>query len=253
MKDNFFYFQIVASGKQRARSVMIATKNTRSKPLLYEDAAKSTTRALRYAENKPTPFEDEQSGQVILSPIIFEDGLLKVEKSRNNLVQFLELHPDNVKNGGRLFKLRDFEEEAKMVEMELDIEEKARAMAREITDEQCRAIHRAVYKDTDRLSSLAIRKDVRLFAKNNPEDFLELIEDPEVELSGIAADAMEEGLISFRKNDSEIYYNLPNNKSLITRVPKGKNAHQHLEDYLKSEDGAKAFSALEEALTSLNS
>lgn len=248
MKSNTLYYQIVSEGKQKARSVMIATKNSRSKPLLFEDEKTGTTRALRYAENKPSPFEDEQTGQVILSPIIFEDGLLTVDKKRNNLIKFLDMHPDNVKNGGTLFKLRDFEEEARKYEAMLDIEDKARDIARDLTIDQCLAIHRVFSKDTNRLSSTEIRRDVRIYAKNNPEDFLSMIDDPEIELGGIVTRVFEDGLISLRKNESEIYFNLPNNKSLVTRVPKGKKPQQHLEEFFKRDEGLASLSIFENFL-----
>jgi len=34
-------------------------------------------RPLRYARNQKSPFEDEQDGNVILEPIVFEDGMLE--------------------------------------------------------------------------------------------------------------------------------------------------------------------------------
>lgn len=253
MKDNTLYYQIVSTSKQKARSVMIATKNSRSKPLLFEDEKTGTTRALRYAENKPSPFEDEQTGQVILSPIVFEDGLLKVDKKRNNLIQFLDLHPDNVKNGGSLFKLRDFEQEALAVHEELDLEDRARDIARDLTIDQCLAIHRIIGRNTDSLTSSEVRRDVRVYAKNNPEDFLSMVEDPDVELGGIVGRLFEEGLISLRKNDSEIYFNLPNSKSLVTRVPKGKNPQQHLEEFFKRDEGLDALTIFEDFLAAQGS
>jgi hypothetical protein len=252
MKDKVLYYQIVDKNKQRALSVMIATKNTRSKPLLYEDSESGVTRALRYAENKKTPFEDEQTGQVILSPIVFEDGVLKVEKSRHNLVQFLELHPDNVKNGGHLFKLRDFEEEASQSELILDIEDKARDMARELTMDQYLSVHRIISRNTDRLTSAEVRRDVRIYARNNPEDFLSIVDDPETELNGIVGRIFEENLVSLRKNNTEIYYNLPNNKSMVTRVPKGKKPQQHLEEFFKRDEGLSALSIFEESLVNID-
>jgi hypothetical protein len=56
---------------------VLPSKHTRRSPLLYFDEEKNENRVLRYATNQRSPFEDEQDGNAILSPIIFEDGLRK--------------------------------------------------------------------------------------------------------------------------------------------------------------------------------
>jgi len=89
-------------------SFMLASRNTRNKSLLHFDASKGLNRALRYAVNQKSPFEDEQDGNFILEPIIFEDGLLAVNKYNQVLQQFLELHPDN----GVLFEEVDTQRDA---------------------------------------------------------------------------------------------------------------------------------------------
>lgn len=256
MKDNFKYYQIVAKSKQNAMSVSIATKNSRSKPLLHEykdpkdKDAPSVTRALRYAENKPSPFEDEQHGHVVLSPIIFEDGLLKVEKSRSNLIQFLDLHPDNLKNGGKLFKERDFEEEAREDEDFLDAEFKAQELARKLSGSEYEAIHRMISKDTDRLDSVEIRRDVKKFARNNPFDFLDMVDSPDLEKSEFMSTIISEELVTFRAN-GQIHYNLPDNKKMITRTPKGQDSVLYFEEFLMTNEGLEALTILEEYIASM--
>lgn len=249
MKDNFLYYQLMRD--HRAMSVMIATKHSRSKALLFEDPKTKRTRALRYASNKESIFEDEQEGHVILEPIIFEDGVLKVDKKRHNLVKFLEHHPDNAINGGSLFKLRDFEAEAEDTERMLEIEYKAQDLSRKLTDDQYKAIHRTFSRDTDKLYASEIRKDVKLFARNNPVDFLDMIEDPSIEMNNIVATAIDENLVTFRRNNKEIFFNLKGNKKMITRVPEGVDHIQHFQEYLDSNDGLEDFKTLEEAVSEL--
>ena len=72
---------------------MLPSRNTRRYPLLWFDDDKGINRPLRYAVNQKSPFEDEQDGNAIVEPIIFEDGFLHVSKQNQILQQFLNLHP----------------------------------------------------------------------------------------------------------------------------------------------------------------
>ena len=76
-------------------SFMIPTKSSRSYSLLYFDEERNENRPLRYAKNQKSPFEDEQDGNLILEPIVFEDGLLYVPKNNPVLQEFLHYHPMN--------------------------------------------------------------------------------------------------------------------------------------------------------------
>ena len=54
---------------------MLASRNSQRYPLLWFDEEKGENRVLRYARNQRSPFADEQDGNAILEPIIFEDGI----------------------------------------------------------------------------------------------------------------------------------------------------------------------------------
>jgi hypothetical protein len=47
-------------------SFMLPTKNSHRSPLMWFDGEKGINRALRYARNQKSPFEDEQDGNFIL-------------------------------------------------------------------------------------------------------------------------------------------------------------------------------------------
>ena len=74
---------------------MLSSHHSKRTNLLHFDEATGENRALRYARNQKSPFEDEQDGNVIMEPIIFEDGLLHVPKQNQVLQYFLSLHPGN--------------------------------------------------------------------------------------------------------------------------------------------------------------
>ena len=122
MKSNTKVYRL--TGGKTPLTCMIATKHSRSKELTWLDEEKKENRALRYATNQSSIFQDEQDGQARLGHIVFIDGTIVVEKRKMTLQQFLEYHPDNVKNGGTLFYEMNHEAEAKkeVEAMDLDFE-----------------------------------------------------------------------------------------------------------------------------------
>ena len=74
-------------------SYMLPTRHTNRFPLLHFNEETGVNRELRYARNQKSIYVDEQDGHVVLEPIIFEDGFLRVPKTNQVLQQFLENHP----------------------------------------------------------------------------------------------------------------------------------------------------------------
>ena len=92
-------------------SCIIPSRSSKRSPLLYFDESQGINRALRYAVNQKSCFEDEQDGNVVVTPIIFEDGLLRVPKNNPVLQQFLHYHPLN----GKKFEEVVVEKDAKKI------------------------------------------------------------------------------------------------------------------------------------------
>ena len=57
-KDRVF----VLKGDKKPLSYMLQSRNKKNSPLLYFDESTSSNRALRYAANQKSIFEDEQDG-----------------------------------------------------------------------------------------------------------------------------------------------------------------------------------------------
>ena len=64
---------------------MLNSHHNKRSPLLYFDEESGVNKPLRYARNQKSPFEEEQDGNAIMEPIVFEDGFLTVD--RTNLWQ----------------------------------------------------------------------------------------------------------------------------------------------------------------------
>jgi len=76
-------------------SFILQARDMPTKRLMYYDETKKKNRSLRYAANQDSPFIDEQDNDsVILEPIIFKDGVLKVDETNHVLLRFLQCHPN---------------------------------------------------------------------------------------------------------------------------------------------------------------
>ena len=83
---------------------------------------------LASAQNAFDSFEDEQDDNVILSPIVFEDGLLFVPKENQILQHFLSVHPENGKTFEEVNKEADAQGEIDTINLEADALIAARSM-----------------------------------------------------------------------------------------------------------------------------
>ena len=70
-------------------------------------------------EIKKSPFVDEQDGNAILEPIIFEDGFLRVSKTNQVLQEFLALSPNNGSKFEEVNKEKDAQKELEFKLLEL--------------------------------------------------------------------------------------------------------------------------------------
>ena len=222
-------------------SFMLASRNTRNKPLLYFDSSKGLNRALRYAVNQKSPFEDEQDGNFILEPIIFEDGLLAVNKYNQVLQQFLEYHPDN----GSLFEEVDTQRDATNQIDTLNAQLDAQIAARELDINTADALGRVLLgARVDRLSSEELKRDLILYARNHPVGFLNMLNDPELKLNDIAAKSLQDGTFVLKNKKRDIFFNLPDNKNKLMGVPFGEDPVRLLASFLQSNDGLDIYETL---------
>lgn len=235
----------ILTRKSSPLSYMLNSRNTRSNPLQYWDNDKKINRILRYAVNQKSPFEDEQDGHAIIEPIIFDDGSLFVPKTNPVLQEFLLLHPQYNKS----FKLMDRAVDAQTELEEMDASDEAASLARKLSIEQMESI--AIVQlnlKVDKMTTPEIKRDVIRFAKNNPHKFMGLIDNPDLDLSGMVSKCFTSGLLKTRSNDSQIWYNLSENKTKLIDVPHGNDYRTELVNFLKTNDGIKVMQMLEKEL-----
>lgn len=233
----------VLKRKNFPMSLMLASRNTARKPLLHFDENTGQNRPLRYARNQKSPFEDEQDGHAILEPIIFEDGLLTVPKNNQVLQQFLALHPEN----GTLFEEVNTKKDAAYQIDMMNIQLDAQIAARGLDLATKEAIGRILLgARVDKLSSEELSRDILLYARNNPKEFLDMLNDPELRLRNIASKCFQEGLFLLKNNKRDIYFNLSENKKKLMGIPFGEDPVKLLMSYLQSDDGIELYKLIQQ-------
>ena len=68
------------------------------------DEENNTVREIRYCPNEPSIWVDEQSDNALKESVAFREGKLFVPREKPNLKKFLDVHPMNMGNGGKVFK-----------------------------------------------------------------------------------------------------------------------------------------------------
>lgn len=226
-------------------SYFIAHKDTPQKRLLYYDEETNTNHPLRYARNSNSPFQEDQDGNAIVEPVVFEDGVLNVPKNNPVLQEFLHYHPGN----GSEFYEFDAEKDAQEDVEELFSEIDSLILARDLADKDfttLEAVARLVLSgDVDKMSSAEIKRDMMIFAKRYPQDFMEAATDSSLKINNFAARAFSSGYFTFR-NNKDIHFNLKDNKKRLMTVPFGHDHIHVLASYLQSDEGVELYKFLEE-------
>ena len=237
-----FVNKIYKLTKDRAPlSFMLPTRNTKRYPLLWFDNETGQNRALRYARNQKSPFEDEQDGNILLDPIVFEDGFLSVPNTNQALQKFLELHPFNGTQFEEVNTERDAAAELEIIAYEAD----ALIAARELTIEEAENLTKVIFgKDTSKMTSAEIKRDILVFAKNEPAEFLNLLDDPMITLQAQVQTFFDEGFL-LEKKKGEIHFNTKGNKKRMLTVPRGEDRLFIVSSFLQSDEGIEALKLLE--------
>jgi len=226
-------------------SFMLATRHTRRFPLLWVDPETGINRELRYARNQKSPFVDEQDKNAIIEPIVFEDGFLRVPKSNQILQRFLDVHPHN----GIKFKELDNAKDAQEIVESINIELDAMIEARSLSIPQLETLTRVLFsKDPSRISTDEMKRDILVYAKREPQEFMSIVNDPVLKLQATVHKLFEEGLIKYRNKNKEVWFNTKTNKTRLCTIPFGEDPIYIVSSYFQSDDGVDDLIYLEKLL-----
>ena len=221
----------------------IPVRHSRKYPLVWFDKEKGYEREIRYATNQKSIFVDEQEGPVTLKHVVFEKGHLFVPKEKRNLQEFLNHHPHK----SLIFAEFDAEVEAEDHFDYLEHEIAAMNVAYEMEVDQAEAILRVeVGSSVANLSSKELRRDLILFAKRDPQLFLDLSEDENVVLRNFAITARERGIIKL--DDDQRTFKWGSNGRKLMTVPFDENPYSAMASWFKTDEGMEVYKSIEKKL-----
>ena len=223
---------------------VLSSKHTKRFPLMWFDNEKGYQRELRYATNQKSPFVDEQQGTSTLAHVVFEDGILKVPKQKQNLQKLLSLYHPAV---NRIYKELKPQQMAQddLVDIKLGITAGQTALDMDI--DQAEAILRVEEgSKVEKMSSKELKRDVVLFAQKNPKLFLELANDENVELRNFALKAQTAGIISLSQDQRTVHW-ASNDRKLFT-VPFDENPWSACAAFFKTDEGVEVFKTIKKKL-----
>ena len=235
VKDRAYYLK----GNKKPLSRMIKSAN-----IYYFDEEKGYERELKYCQNQKTVFVDEMKGDQRLEHIIFRNGSLFVEKNKTTLQKLLSLyHPHRDK----IFYEHKPEvvaaDEIEILEMEAD----AILMARELDIDMAEAIMRVEKgSEVSKMSSKELKRDLLVFARNNPSLFLELAADDNVQLRNFGIKAVELGIIKLSQDQRNFLWG-SNNRPIMT-VPFDEHPYTALAHWFKTDEGMEIYANIEKRL-----
>jgi hypothetical protein len=223
-------------------SYTLLSRNSQRAPLMWFDEEKGINRVLRYAINQNSPFEDEQDGNAILEPIVFEDGLLYVPRTNPVLQRLLHYHPFN----GKIFIEVDNEQDANKEVQYLNMEVDALIEARKLDIGQIEMLSRVLFGiDPSTVSTAELKRDILVYAKRDPEGFLDAVNDPELKFQAKVRTFFENSWITVRGNNKELWYNTPTNKKKMCTIPFGSDGYETAITYLQSDEGLEGLKMLD--------
>ena len=235
------------TGNKAPLSYMLSSRHSQRSPLLYFDEEQGINRPLRYARNQKSPFEDEQDGNAILEPIVFDDGMLVAQKEDQVLQEFLHYHPGNGKVFVEVNKEQDALDELSDAESVLE----AQIIAKELSSntQKLLQVSRVLLGNVvDNMTIPELKRDLLIYSKNNPEDFINTINDPMLQLQDDVYQIFKAGFLQTRNNGKEVYYNLPNNKKRLISVPFGEDANWIVGSFFQSDEGVEIYKLLKNRL-----
>jgi len=235
IKDRVYYLK---NGKRPLSKII------RASGIYYFDEEKGYERELKYCQNQRTSFVDEMRGDQRLEHVVFRSGVLFVPKEKTILQKFLSLyHPDR----DRIFY--EFQPSVIAAE-EIDVLEQqveALVAARNVDIDIAEAIMRVeVGSKVSDLSSKELRRDLLVFAKNNPKLFLELADDENVMLRNFGIKAVEAGILRLSSDQRNFLWGSNGRKLMV--VPFDEHPYTALAHWFKTDEGMEIYSNVEKRL-----
>jgi len=183
-------------------------------------------------------------GDQRLEHIIFRAGVLYVEKDKPVLQKLLSLyHPDRNKSYEEYKPEVNAADEIEVLDMQVD----ALIAARNIDIDMAEAIMRVEKgSSVSDLSSKELKRDLLVFARNNPKLFLELADDENVMLRNFGIKAVEAGVLRLSTDQRNFLWGSNGRKLMV--IPFDEHPYTALAHWFKTDEGMEIYSNIEKRL-----
>jgi len=235
IKDRAYYLK----GNKKPLSRTIKAAN-----VYYFDEELGYERELKYCSNQKTCFVDEMKGDQRLEHIVFRSGTLFIGKEKTVLQKLLSLyHPHRD-------EIYEEYKPAAIAASEIDIlntQVDALIAARNIDIDMAEAIMRVEKgSEVSQLSSKELKRDLLVFARNNPKLFLELADDENVMLRNFGIKAVENGILRLSSDQRNFLWGSNGRKLMV--IPFDEHPYTALAHWFKTDEGMEIYSNIEKRL-----
>jgi len=216
------------------------------KGITVYDSEKDTVREMRYCPNEPSIWADEQGDKARKETVCFREGKLFVPKDKPNLRMFMDLHPMNMANGGKIFRQVDKKKDAENELKKEFLLSEAISMVRDKDINELLPI--ALYFGININTPVSeIRYNLLNVAKKKTQEFIESFDSPQVQVRSTIQQAKDYQIVNLKKDGCYWF----DSNSLIVSVPVGQDAMDVMVRFCLTEKGASVLSNLEERLDRL--
>ena len=235
IKDRIY--RLKGSKKPLSRSIKSAN-------IHWFDEEKGYERELKYCQNQRTVFVDEMKGDQRLEHVVFRNGMLIIPKEKTVLQKLLSIyHPDKDVMFYEEKPVANAIGEIAWLEMEIE----ALNAAKNLDIDMAEAIMRVeVGSKVSDMSSKELKRDLLLYAKRNPELFLELVNDENVVLRNFGIKATEMGILKLSSDQRTFSWG--SNDRKLMNVPFDEHPYSALAAWFKTDEGMEIYSNIEKRL-----
>lgn len=236
-----------------SKGISYYLKSGRNKKLLIYDEDIQYKRPIRHCPNEKSIYIDEQSEHAVVSPIIFNQGLLQVYLTDPITQEFLNKHPDN----GLIFEEIDtLKEDTKYVDRdELILEIKQTILSKSKEEEGILYLEMVVskltgsYEQSSKKTITELKRILYQEAENNPEYFtdkngnINVFDNEALIRQYITLNALKSGVIKKSMNGTTMLWTKDNTE--IVTAPQGINLVDYFSDYLSTDNGMLVLQEIE--------